>query len=193
MITPAVNAQITVSGTVTDRANRVPLPGVAVVVEGTGTGTTTGSAGEYVIQIPTVGTVLTFSFVGYIPQRISHQLGQNRIDADLVQDALRLEELIVVGSRRLPRLRKDSAVPVDVFGPRDFARVPDSDMDAMLRTLIPSYTILAGGDEASLVRPAAIRGLPNDNVLVLVNGKRRHRSASIALSGSSLGDGAQGP
>ena len=38
-----------------------------------------------------------------------------------------------------------------------------------------------------------MRDLPTDNVIILVNGKRRHRSASIALSGSALNKGAQGP
>ncbi len=191
--THAVHAQIIVTGTVIDHVLQAALPGVTVTVEGTDTGTTTGSAGNYTIRIPAPGALLSFSFVGFVTQRITHRPGQTRIDVELIHDVLRLEELVVVGSRRLPRLLKDSAVPVDVLGPQDLARVPTTDMDAMLRMLIPSYTVLSGGDEASLVRPAAIRGLPNDNVLVLINGKRRHRSASIALSGSSLGDGAQGP
>ena len=193
LLTHAAHAQIVITGTVIDRVSQEALPGVTVVVEDTGAGTTTGAAGEYSIQIPGPGTVISYSFVGFVTRRITHQSGQTQIDVELVQDVLRLDELVVIGSRRLPRLLKDSAVPVDVFGPEDLARVPATDMDAMLRTLIPSYTVLIGGDEAALVRPAAIRGLPNDNVLVLINGKRRHRSASIALSGSSLGDGAQGP
>ena len=69
-----------------------------------------------------------------------------------------------------------------------------TDVDDMVRTQIPSYNLQAlNGDEAAIVRPATLRGLPTDNVIVLVNGKRRHRSGSIALSAGSLNEGAQGP
>lgn len=49
------------------------------------------------------------------------------------------------------------------------------------RTLIPAYVVrrFPISDEASLVRPATLRRLPSDYTLVLVNGKRRHRSGVI--------------
>src|SRR5690606_35467055 len=59
---------------------------------------------------------------------------------------------------------------------------------------VPSYNVtrLAIADAASLVRPANLRGLPPDNSLVLVNGKRRHRAGVIAELGGSLAAGSQG-
>ena len=48
-------------------------------------------------------------------------------------------------------------------------------------------------DAASLVRPANLRGLPADSTLILLNGKRRHRSSVIAFLGGGINDGAQGP
>ncbi|MEL0227168.1 MAG: TonB-dependent receptor, partial [Gammaproteobacteria bacterium] len=48
-------------------------------------------------------------------------------------------------------------------------------------------------DAATLIRPANLRGLPPDNMLVLVNGKRRHRGAVISFLGGGIADGAQGP
>ena len=106
-----------------------------------------------------------------------------------------MEEAVVVGSRHAPRSEKESAAPVDVLNADELRTQAAVDMDDMLRTLAPSYNIQRHGidDEATLVRPATLRGLPPDNLLVLVNGKRRHRSGVIALLGSSLNTGSQGP
>ncbi len=106
-----------------------------------------------------------------------------------------LEEIVVVGSRHAPRSVKESAAPVDVLNAEELRTQAAVDMNDILRTLAPSYNIQRHGidDEATLVRPATLRGLPPDNLLVLVNGKRRHRSGVIALLGSSLNTGSQGP
>ena len=111
------------------------------------------------------------------------------------EDIYLMEEAIVVGSRHAPRSEKESAAPVDVLNAEELRTQAAVDMDDMLRTLTPSYNIQRHGidDEATLVRPATLRGLPPDNLLVLVNGKRRHRSGVIALLGSSLNTGSQGP
>lgn len=68
-------------------------------------------------------------------------------------------------------------------------------MDNMLRSLVPSYNVAQQpiNDESTLVRPANLRGLPPDNTLVLVNGKRRHRGGVITFLGDGISDGAQGP
>ncbi len=110
-------------------------------------------------------------------------------------DVYIMEETVVVGSRHAPRSVKESAAPVDVLNADELRTQAAVDMDDMLRALTPSYNIQRHGidDEATLVRPATLRGLPPDNLLVLVNGKRRHRSGVIALLGSSLNTGSQGP
>ena len=119
---------------------------------------------------------------------------ENEEDA-YTEDIYLMEEAIVVGSRHAPRSEKESAAPVDVLNADELRTQAAVDMDDMLRTLAPSYNIQRHGidDEATLVRPATLRGLPPDNLLVLVNGKRRHRSGVIALLGSSLNTGSQGP
>ena len=90
---------------------------------------------------------------------------------------------------------KESAAPVDVLHAAELRTQAAVDMDDILRNLVPSYNIQKHGidDEATLVRPATLRGLPPDHLLVLVDGKRRHRSGVIALLGSSLNAGSQGP
>ena len=187
-------AQFTVSGTVTDAAG-VPFFGVQVLVQGTLTGTTTGTDGTYALEVPAGRSILSFRFVGYSTQEILVSEQTADLDVRMFESVLGLEEVVVVGSRRLPRLAKDSAVPVDVFGPRDLAAQGSSDLDDILRAQVPSYNVQRHSidDEAAFVRPITLRGLPADNVVVLVNGKRRHRSASLALLGTSLNTGAQGP
>lgn len=194
LLAPLAYGQVTITGTVTDAETEGPFPGVTVSVLGTLIGTTTDTNGAYSLNVPAVGNMLVFRFVGYSTQEHIVTEGMTTQDVRLFESVLDLEDVVVVGSRRLPRLVKDSAVPVDVFGPRDLAAQTSTDFDEILRTQVPSYNVQRHGidDEATLVRPITLRGLPADNVVVLLNGKRRHRSGSMALLASSLNTGAQG-
>tara|TARA_R110002167_G_scaffold45647_1_gene137014 strand:- start:1826 stop:4360 length:2535 start_codon:yes stop_codon:yes gene_type:complete len=92
-----------------------------------------------------------------------------------------IEEVVVTGSRRAPRTALDSAAPVDVFSATDFQDQGTADLNDLLRNLVPTFNVDVQdiNDSNSLVRPATLRGLPADNTLVMVNGKRRHRSAAV--------------
>ncbi|MFQ5535291.1 MAG: TonB-dependent receptor plug domain-containing protein [Sphingomonadales bacterium] len=106
-----------------------------------------------------------------------------------------IEEVYVTGSRRAARSAADTPAPVDVISGNDFVNQGGSDIADLLRTVVPSFNVNAQpiSDAATLVRPANLRGLPPDNTLILVNGKRRHRAAVISFLGGGLSDGAQGP
>lgn len=106
-----------------------------------------------------------------------------------------VEKIVVVGSRGAPRSVGDSAVPVDVISADEFTKNGPSDMLTLMSAAVPSFNVNSQpiNDAATLIRPANLRGLPPDSTLVLVNGKRRHRSAVITWLGSSLSDGSQGP
>jgi iron complex outermembrane receptor protein len=106
-----------------------------------------------------------------------------------------LETVSVLGSRTKPRTESTSAVPIDILDGEEFHEVPAVDVLDKLRVLVPSFNVstIPIDDAATLVRPANLRGLPPDNTLVLVNGKRRHRAAVITFLGHGLSDGAQGP
>ena len=105
-----------------------------------------------------------------------------------------IEEIITTGTRRAERSASDSAVPIDVIGGQDLVNIGSTDLNELLRNTVPSYNVQSHSidDAATLVRPATMRGLPPDNVLILVNGKRRHRAGVIAELGSSLNEGSQG-
>ena len=105
------------------------------------------------------------------------------------------QELVVVGSRAEARTVTDSVVPVDLVPASAFAEQGDPDVLNQLRNVVPSFNVnvqpISGG--AMIVRPANLRNLAPDHVLVLVNGKRRHRAALIAWHGNGVSDGSQGP
>ncbi|MEL7371341.1 MAG: TonB-dependent receptor plug domain-containing protein, partial [Myxococcota bacterium] len=104
------------------------------------------------------------------------------------------EQIVIVGSRRVMRSVLDSPTPVDMIEASDFNAQSATDMDSLLRTLVPSYNVSPQpiSDAATLMRPANLRGLPPDSTVVLINGKRRHRGSVITFLGSGLADGSQG-
>ena len=106
-----------------------------------------------------------------------------------------LEELVIIGSRAEPRSVVDSAVPVDTFAGESLTMQGFTDLQDLLRNVIPSYNVNTQpiSDSSTIVRPLNIRGLPPDHTLVLINGKRRHRAAVIHWLGNGVADGAQGP
>ncbi|MBT4883590.1 MAG: TonB-dependent receptor [Glaciecola sp.] len=117
----------------------------------------------------------------------------------LAQDAnaeiKNIEKIAVVGSRAAPRSVAESPVPIDIIGGDELAKSGNTDMLEILKGAVPSLNVHSNpiSDAASLVRPANLRGLPSDSTLILLNGKRRHRSSVIAFLGGGINDGAQGP
>ena len=92
-----------------------------------------------------------------------------------------VEEVVVVGSRAAPRVLADSSAPVDVFSTEALQRQGYSDLSRSLQFLAPSVNFprAATAPSAANTRPATLRGLGPDQVLVLINGKRRHGSSVI--------------
>lgn len=106
-----------------------------------------------------------------------------------------LERIAVVGTRSSPRSVVDSPVPLDIIGVNALRSQGNTDVLSMLSRMVPSLNVNDQpiNDATSLVRPANLRGMAPDHTLLLVNGKRRHRSAVITFLGGGVSDGAQGP
>ena len=104
-------------------------------------------------------------------------------------------ELIVVGTRAEARSSTESMVPVDVITGADFTNQGITDVADLMRTLTPSFNVNTQpiSDAATIARPANLRNLAPDHTLILVNGKRRHRTAVITWLGNGIADGSQGP
>lgn len=105
--------------------------------------------------------------------------------------------MVTVGSRNTakPRSASDSPVPVDVIGDDEInALGSTADLTDNLKAMVPSYTASpATGDGSAFVRPTSLRGTAPDQMLVLVNGKRRHRSSLVQFFAPAAGNGAHGP
>ena len=102
-----------------------------------------------------------------------------------------IEEVTVTGTRSRPRSVADSPVAIDSFGPDALELQAHGDLTENLKNLVPSFTATAlTGDGSAFVRPTSLRGLPPDETLLLVNSKRRHRSALLQLFGAAMSAGA---
>jgi iron complex outermembrane recepter protein len=100
-----------------------------------------------------------------------------------------LSEVVVTGTRRQGVEVADSAAPIQVLSSSVLDRVGQPDLIQSLAQNVPSFTAQAfGGDTANLTLSAKLRGLSPNHALVLVNGKRRHTTANLAvLSGPYQG------
>ena len=101
-----------------------------------------------------------------------------------------IEEVITTGTRSAkPRSASDSPVPIDVINADDFTALGNTaDLTDNIRAMVPSYTATpATGDGSAFVRPTSLRGTAPDQTLVLVNGKRRHRSALVQFFAPAAG------
>lgn len=101
-------------------------------------------------------------------------------------DGQELEQVIVTGTRKAERTVLESSVPVDVVSDRDLQSTATADLSFKLQSLVPSYNVrrIPTGDGNIFVRPATLRNLSPDHTLVLVNGKRFHRSAFVDIAGN---------
>jgi iron complex outermembrane receptor protein len=106
-----------------------------------------------------------------------------------------IEEIVTTGTRAKARSVEDSPAPVDVLAGEYFQNQGDTDLQNLVRNIVPSYNVNVQpiSDAATVVRPANLRGLAPDHTLVLINGKRRHRAAVIYWLGNGVANGAQGP
>ncbi len=109
--------------------------------------------------------------------------------------AQNMESIVVIGTRSAPRSVADSSVPIDIIKADELARNGFSDISSVLSNVVPSYNVNTQSinDAATMVRPANLRGLPSDNTLILVNGKRRHRASVITWTTGGVNNGAHGP
>jgi iron complex outermembrane receptor protein len=187
--TPAI-APVPITGRITN-AKGEPLSGVSVTIRNKGGGTSTNANGVFTINAED-GDVLVVSNIGFKTQEITVG-GQHELTIRL-EDAIAELTTVVVGSRSL-RLRSniESPVPVDVISSKDLLATGQIEPAQQIQYTAPSFvsnrqTVADGTDH---VDPASLRGLGPDQVLVLVNGKRRYNTALVNINGT-VGKGSVG-
>jgi len=112
-------------------------------------------------------------------------------DAAAAQETTEMEAVIVTGTRTTGLRAVDSPAPVQVLDSTALQRVAQSDLIQAIAQNVPSFNAQAfGGDTANLTLSAKLRGLSPNHALVLINGKRRHGTANLAVLGGPFQGGA---
>ncbi len=117
---------------------------------------------------------------------IAIALGAPALPAFAQTAANTLDTVIVTGTRVADRTVAESQSPIDIITPEALQSTGTGELATALSRALPSLNFPrpALTDGTSGIRPAQLRGLSPDQVLVLVNGKRRHTSAMINVNGS---------
>ncbi len=182
-ITETVYAQRTVSGKVVD-SNGLPLAGVSIKSKKNRKGVITAPDGSFRLQAE-ADDEIEISFVGYMPTTVS--ANSTEINVTMAQLTTELTQVVMIGTRSAGRVKTETTAPVDVVNvsqvTQPTARI---DITSVMNFTIPSfnYNKQSGSDGADHVDLATLRGLGPDQTLVLVNGKRRHQTAFVAVFGT---------
>jgi iron complex outermembrane receptor protein len=186
-----LSAQImgAVTGRVTDASSGAPIADAQVRVIGTTTGVMTRIDGSYRLAVVPGRYELRVSRIGYAAARDSVVLDAAVTvtkDFRLEQTGLSLDQIVVTGTRRPDRTAVEAPVPVDVLSSEDLKNTGLTETSQVIQMLAPSFNFPrpSVNDGTDHVRPATLRGLGPDQVLVLVNGKRRHNTALVHVNGS---------
>ncbi|MDZ7308244.1 MAG: TonB-dependent receptor, partial [candidate division KSB1 bacterium] len=179
----------TIMGTITDARSGQPLPGANVVVLGTQLGATTRPDGTFRIRITPGSYELQVSFIGYnrLREKVTVAAGETVTkNLALQENLIGLGEVVVTGTRQADRTVVESPVPIDVLTATEIRQTGLTETSQIIQMLVPSFNFprpsIADGTDH--VRPATLRGLGPDQVLVLVNGKRRHTTALVHVNGT---------
>lgn len=183
-----------IEGTIRDQSG--VLIGATIKVEGQSGGTSSDESGRYRLALSPGSYTIMASYIGYEPSSRRVTLAAGKVltlDFTLVSRG-NLNEVVVIGSRSAPRSQLSTPVPVDVV---DISRVtkdvPQVSLNQILNYVAPSFSsnTQALADGTDHIDPASLRGLGPDQVLVLINGKRRHTTSLVNINGS-FGKGSVG-
>ena len=165
----------------------------ATVRTNDGISQSTDAQGAYTIDITANTKSITVSYVGYksVTKNITEAIN-NVLNFDL--DATSLDEVVVVGSRAVPRSNLETPAPVDVIDIKNLTKdVAQVSLNQLLNYVAPSFNsntqVISDGTDH--IDPASLRGLGPDQVLVLINGKRRHTTSVVNINGT-FGKGSVG-
>src|SRR5687768_13911952 len=189
----AAQSMGTVTGRVTDASSGTPVADAQVRVVGSTVGVMTRTDGTYRLVIAPGRYELRVSRIGYAAGRDSVIVDAAVTvtkDFRLDQTGLSLDQIVVVGTRRPDRTAVEAPVPIDVLSAEDLQNTGLTETSQIIQMLAPSFNFPrpSMNDGTDHVRPATLRGLGPDQVLVLVNGKRRHTTALVHVN-QSVGRG----
>jgi TonB-linked SusC/RagA family outer membrane protein len=167
----APRQQQTVTGTVIDAGTNEPLAGVNILIEGTSQGVITDMDGNFSIDVPGPSSVLLFSYVGYLSQRI--EVGsQTTLSISMALDVTNLEEIVVIG---YGTTRKATATgSVTTAKGDEVKRSPATNMTNNLIGRLPGVVAVTRsgepGYDGSTLRVRGTNTLGDNSPLVVIDG-----------------------
>lgn len=163
-------AQTNVSGTVTDEANTLPLPGVNVLVKGTTTGASTDFDGNFTIAL-NVGDVVVFSYLGYKSKEVTYT-GGTTLNVTLNEDAAQLDEVVLIGYGATTK--QDATGAVEKIGDERFNKGAIVSPETLLAGKSAGVRVTSNGGAAGEGSQIRIRGgaslSANNDPLIVVDG-----------------------
>lgn len=182
-----LSAQTLIKGTV-QNDKKEKIKGAQINVEEIGMETSTDAHGKYEITLPNG----KYKFIITTPDHdeISEIIPINNEKQKIVDFTIKtftIENVVVTGTRSKPRTLLESPTPVDIIDVKKIAENgAQVSVNQILNYVAPSFTSttqsLGGGTD--MTDPISLRGLTPDQVLVLVNGKRRYNSALLNVNGT---------
>ena len=161
----------TITGTVND-SHELPLAGVAVTLEGDNTrGTVSGNNGSFTIDVPDADAVLSFTYLGYISKKVSVPVSQNSLEVFLAEDAVRMEDVVVVGYGTQKKVNLTGAITT--VDDTQLANRSAPSVAHMLQGAVPGLTISTSSGRPGNSADLNIRGITSINggsPLVLIDG-----------------------
>ncbi|WP_055443307.1 TonB-dependent receptor [Lacinutrix himadriensis] len=171
------------------------LPGAKISIQGSNISTTSDVNGDYTLNIEAGDFVINVAFIMYktATKPVSVTAGEEAILDFTLETGFSIDQPVSLGSRAKPSSLLKTTAPVDIISPQDITNSPQIELSHILHYLVPSFhstnqTISDGTDH---IDPATLRGLGPDQILVLVNGKRRHNSSLLNVNGT-VGKGTVG-
>ncbi|MDD4225138.1 MAG: TonB-dependent receptor [Mariniphaga sp.] len=155
---PPASPPVIVTGKVTDTEGN-PLSGVSVTVEKTRTGTITGNDGYFTLSVHGLSQTLVFSFVGMRTQVIPLK-GQKFVQIALVEEAIGLEEIVVIGYGSVKK--SDLTGSVSLVSSHELTRDPASDFTRALQGRAPGVMVIKSGSPGTSAQ-IRIRGIGSIN------------------------------
>lgn len=153
---------------------------------------TTDESGNAMFSDVTGAQSLTVIAIGFSSKRLNTTAGQTEVTVVLAPIQT-VDAVVVVGTRSIGRRALQAPVPIEVVNREQLSLTGQSETGRVLQMLVPSFNFSSStiSDGTDALRPATLRGLGPDQTLVLVNGKRRHKSALLHVN-TSVGRGTAG-
>lgn len=188
----ALFAQQRLTGKIINQ-NNIPIAGATITLNNSAKVSQSSNDGLFEVIVAANDQYITVTYVGYNTATINIK-AKNYVEIIMKEKEALLEDFIIVGSRKAQRSRYNSIAPVDVVKLSDVRlQGPQIGINELLNQIVPSFNAnrQSASDGTEHIDPASLRGLGPDQVLVLINGKRRHTTSLINYQ-NTVGNGAVG-